>query len=106
MCVCVCRTCAVGLVCVCVCVEPVQLDWFITVGLAHMKLWQSHMLLWVLSGRSRKRGGRSILMAMPKIIEQEELNRKREQLMYAALRLIRAMPPEKITAFVLSLIHI
>ncbi|XP_076464368.1 ATP-dependent RNA helicase DHX58-like isoform X2 [Babylonia areolata] len=51
-------------------------------------------------GRSRKEGGRSILMAMPKIIEQEELNRKREQLMHAALRLIRQMPEGDIIDFV------
>ncbi|KAL8578671.1 hypothetical protein ACOMHN_007129 [Nucella lapillus] len=47
-------------------------------------------------GRTRKRGGRSILMAMPKIIEQEEMNRRREQLMYDALRLIRLMPENEI----------
>ena len=39
-------------------------------------------------------------MAMPKIIEQEELNRKREELMYAALNLIRTMPEADIIAAV------
>ncbi|KAK7110320.1 ATP-dependent RNA helicase DHX58-like [Littorina saxatilis] len=51
-------------------------------------------------GRSRKRGGRSILMAIPKIIEQEQLNRKREELMHAALNIIRRMSREQILEFV------
>ena len=38
-------------------------------------------------------------MAMPKIIEQEELNRKREELMYDALNLVRAMPQAEIADF-------
>ena len=41
-------------------------------------------------------------MAMPKIIEQEELNRKREKLMHDALDLIREMPQQRINDFVLK----
>nr|KAG5696754.1 hypothetical protein BaRGS_013563 [Batillaria attramentaria] len=42
-------------------------------------------------GRSRKRGGQSVLLAMPRIIMQERVNRQREQYMIQAIQLISNM---------------
>ncbi|KAK7483455.1 hypothetical protein BaRGS_00025254 [Batillaria attramentaria] len=47
-------------------------------------------------GRSRKHGGKSILLGMQNIIEQERLNRHREELMNHAILQIREMPEDTV----------
>nr|KAG5696958.1 hypothetical protein BaRGS_015922 [Batillaria attramentaria] len=53
-----------------------------------------------MGGRSRKEGGKSILLAMPKIIMQERINRRREQYMLDAIEQICHMKEEEISRFV------
>lgn len=47
-------------------------------------------------GRSRKEGGRSILMAKDKIIQQEMINRSRADMMYKAIDMVNAMPAKDV----------